>query len=228
MPAREQQNSEDWKPKKLRFRRRDFARYTKHFDYIGRLPFHPDCHFRGILWLEHCIYGRVQSDAAPLPPASDGEWYSFDFNPERHTLIHCKPTSDRFSDVPDRSDLYLLYRSTATQIAVAGKRQAAMITKGEQSQDFFDRLIEWEQSHPYRRQRLEARYPTLASWQIQERYAESALRGLGLRWPGKPHERRREWPKCLEEIGLQVKFYERELCWRLRDPAVPEEDDVNR
>lgn len=224
MPAQHPQNIDaNREPMKLRFRTRDFAQYQKHVDSIGTLPNHPTCHFRGVLWLGICIYGRVQLDATPLPPG--GAWHSFDFNPEHHTLVHCKPTEDRFSDVPDRSDLYLLCRSTVTQLAIAGKTQAAMITKGPQSPSFFDRLIDWELSHPYRRQRLKAKYPKLASWQVEERYSQSALRAIGLQWPGKPHERRRDWPECLREIGLEITLYDRDLCWRLNDPRPPRDDN---
>jgi len=220
MPTQHPENVDaNREPIKLRFRRRDFVRYLKHVDSIGTLPNHPTCHFRGILWLEHCIYGRVQVDAAPLAPG--GTRGAFSFKPSDHTLVHCQPTTDRYCDVPDRSDLYLLYRSTATQFAIAGKTQAAKITKGPQSQSFFDRLVDWELSHPYRRQRLKAKYPRLASWQLEQRYAQSALRAIGLRWPGKPHERRRGWPACLREIGLEVTLYDRDLCWKLNDPIPP-------
>ncbi len=68
------------------------------------------------------------------------------------------------------------------------------------------KLRDWEAKHQYRMNRIESLYPDDPVYEKERRYAESAMRGIGLIWPGKPNDRRRDWPKCVEAIGLNVEI----------------------
>ena len=64
--------------------------------------------------------------------------------------------------------------------------------------------MQWEREHPHRRSRLEKRYPDASTRTIDVKYAESAMRGVGLEWPGKPNDRRKKWADCVRALGLTV------------------------
>ena len=74
--------------------------------------------------------------------------------------------------------------------------------------------MDWERKHPYRRNRLKKlKENENASVQsLEEKYAESAMRGIGF---GKPNDRRRMWPDCVRAMGLTVEIKSIPSCAKL-------------
>jgi hypothetical protein len=66
--------------------------------------------------------------------------------------------------------------------------------------------MQWEKDHPYRRSRLEQLYQNDSTRTVDVKYAESSMRGIGLEWPGKPHDRRKRWADCVRALGLAVEI----------------------
>jgi hypothetical protein len=171
---------------------------------LTNLPRSNTMHFRGFLCEGRTLLGRQIWTPEMLLPPEEGKQT---FDPYPGTILcHTKPMKDRFVDIPDRWDIYMLLRYKLVHFGFAGKDVVAKITRTEKSWPTILKLRDWEKSHPYRRSRLKALYPNDPCYTIEQRYAESAMRAIGLEWPGKPNHRKREWPKCFRDIGLDVEI----------------------
>jgi len=169
-------------------------------------------HFRGVLKDDKTLVGQYCQDPRLLPPPEGPRRSSYEVNSST-ILCHAKPKTDPFVDIPDRLDIYLLLRYSSERFGFVGDNCRAMISKSEKTWQKNLELRDWELNHPYRRSRLVARYKQdrqiePPEYEIEESYAKSALKGIGLVWPGKPYERHRDWPKCLRAIGLDVTWDE--------------------
>jgi hypothetical protein len=82
--------------------------------------------------------------------------------------------------------------------------ETILITRTEDAWPTVEKLMKWELDHPYRRSRLEKLYPNESTRTIDVKYAESAMRGIGLVWPGKPNVRLKTWADCVRALGLTV------------------------
>lgn len=214
----------------LRFRHRPpsdpkgFRRYWKHPVDFTNLPRHPTSHFRGVLIPGHSTYGMFLDSAEMLPQFFPRK-HRREFVPwEGAVLVHCKPLDhednrvrsghpgdeNRFPDIPDRWDIYLLLRHQFDSFAFTGATMAAMICRTERSWRAILQLRDWEQSSRGRnrynriKRRLEKLGQQPTEYQVWRSYAASALRHLGLSWPGKPNERRAAWVHCVQALGLVV------------------------
>ena len=180
------------------------VRYYKQPVCVAHLPRKAQQHFRGILDVGCSTYGRFDDTPRFFPARVKPLSYGLARIAEDTIICHTKPIGDRFSDVPDRWDLYFLLRYQFNHFGICGDRQSASITRTSATWDTILRLHNWEADHPHRRSRLRRLYRNRPAYEIDERYAASALRGVGLVWPGKPHERRRDWVSCVRELGLEV------------------------
>lgn len=171
---------------------------------LTTLPQSETMHFRGFLSEGRTLWGRQSWTPEMLLPPKPGA-QTFDPFPGS-ILCHTKPMKDRFVDIPDRWDIYMLLRYKLKDFGFAGKNVVAKITRTEATWPTILKLRDWEESHPYRRSRLKALYPNDPPYAIDERYSESAMRAIKLKWPGKPNHRKREWPKCFRDIGLDVEI----------------------
>ena len=169
---------------------------------ISELPCDDDRHFRGFLIEGAMLYGAWISDWFD-PPSRRGE----EFSPFDGAIVcHVKPRRDRFASVPDRWDLFLLLRWYPSQLAMRTLDKAIKITRTKDSESNVRALMKWERDHPYRLSRLKKNYPNKTDFEREQLYAESAMRGIGLKWPGKPHDRIKYWPDRVRELGLSVEI----------------------
>jgi len=177
-----------------------------------QLPSQPTAHVRGFFWKSpnghDFLYYRVSKDDEPLPRQKK-------FHPKLQApewvLFHSQPTDDRYSDIPDREDVYDFLRQRICQFVCVGRNCVSILEKDVTTLQTIVRLSHWEQSlyGKYRMSRLRKAYPRDSSRETQRRYKESALRGVGLRWPRKPSDRLRQWPDALRDIGIVVRMAER-------------------
>ena len=171
---------------------------------LTTLPRSDTLHFRGFLSEGQTLWGRQSWTPEMLFPPEPG---AQKFDPYFGSILcHTKPLRDRYVDIPDRWDIYMLLRYKLVHFGFAGKNAVAKITRTEKTWPTILKLRDWEESHPYRVNRLKALYSKAPSYEIEQRYAESAIRAIGLEWPGKPNHRKREWPKCFRDIGLEVEI----------------------
>jgi len=188
------------------------------------LPRHAKMHWRGLLQPETgAVNGRLMVDERLLPavPASGrrSEFVPYD----DAILCHCKPlderwesvgSENRYPDVPDRWDIYLLMRHQYDAIAFAGKTLAAVIRRTESTYRMILNLRDWEADPNgglYRGTRVKSQirrrlgripYPH----EIERAHAKTALTHLGLKLPGKPNQRRDAWPDLLRALGFEVEI----------------------
>lgn len=177
-----------------------------------QLPSQPAAHVRGFFWESlyghHFLYYRVSEDDERLPAQKN-------FSPELQTpdwvLFHSPPTDDRYSDIPDREDVYDFLCRRICRFVCVGTKYVSILEKDEETLKTIVRLSEWEHSNygKYRASRLRKTHPQDSRRETERRYKESALRGLGLRWPRKPSDRLRQWPDALRDIGIVVRRLER-------------------
>lgn len=186
------------------------------------LPRHRQLHWRG-LWQPSSghVHGKFSECDDLLPPVpANSRKREFALYSDA-VLCHSKPidatfmparSESRYPDIPDRLDIYLLLRHQYNAIAFAGQKIAAVIRRTEDSYPVILQLRDWEAdrtSGRYRRSRGRSqlrrtlgREPTQMA--VDRQHATSALRALGLLWPGKPKERHEQWADCLRAIGLTV------------------------
>lgn len=197
--------------------------------YLGsgsysNLPRHPKMHWRGLLQPKTgAVHGQWLMDERLLPavPASGRRSEFVCYN--EAVLCHCKPIDDhwepvgsenRYPDIPDRWDLYLLLTRQYNAIAFTGKTQAAIIHRTEATYRTILKLRDWE-SDPagglYRRTRVKSqlrrrlrRIPY--AHEIERAHAKTALTHLGLKLPAKPNDRLKNWHKSIEQLGLTVEI----------------------
>lgn len=186
------------------------------------LPRHPKMHWRGLLQPKTGdVHGLWRMDERLLPavPASGR---GSEFVPDHEAVLcHCKPIDDhwepvgsenRYPDIPDRWDIYLLLTRQYNAIAFTGKTQAAIIRRTEATYRTILNLRDWE-SDPagglYRRTRVKSqlrrrlrRIPY--QHEIERAHAKTALTYLGLKLPAKPNDRLKNWHKSVEQLGLTV------------------------
>ncbi|MEO2013185.1 MAG: hypothetical protein ABGZ53_02325 [Fuerstiella sp.] len=187
------------------------------------LPRHPELHWRGLLFPDHGdVYGKFQPTEQLLPPV-DPNSQRGEYNRGYAILCHCKPFCDRsqpfgsenrYPDIPDRWDLYLLLQHQYDAIAFTGKTVGAIIRRTERSSPKIEELQQWETNPKggrYRRTRVRSQlknrlgrspYP----WEVERAHAKSALRYLKLKWTDKPNRRHQEWPHCLHKLGLETEI----------------------
>lgn len=188
------------------------------------LPRHASLHWRG-LWqpnLGH-VHGRFRPFDELLPAVPVNSRRTEFTTSEAAVLCHCKPFDDRkqpveneslYPDIPDRLDLYFLLRHQFDAIAFVGKTLAAIIRRTDETYPTILRLRDWEADRNggrYRRvrgrsqlRRTLGREPT--NLQIERQHAISALRAIGLCWPGNPKLRHKQWVECLSMIGLSAEI----------------------
>lgn len=197
----------------LKIKKDDLGKYHKrrmkeglpvNFWAVGNSPV---WHFRALLEEGELLLGKFQPTPSLLPPPKFPRTTSYEVRATT-ILCHAKPTTDPFADIPDRWDIYLLLRHQFNRFGFVGANCRAMISKSEKTWATILELRNWELEHPYRRNRLLAKHPNAPEYEIEKRYAESALRAIKLEWPRKPYDRHRDWPKCLRDIGLDVTWYE--------------------
>jgi hypothetical protein len=186
------------------------------------LPRHSDFHWRGLWQPDPGYVHGMFSESDDLLPAVAGKSRRKEFVPYcEAVLCHNKPIDSRYPrrgceskypDIPDRLDIYFLLRHQYSAIAFAGRTIAAIIRRTEDSYPAILRLRDWEAdraSGRYRRsrgrsqlRRAMGREPDQMT--VDRQHANSALRALGLVWPGKPSDRHKQWADCLRGIGLAV------------------------
>jgi len=185
--------------------RSSVSRFSNLKYQIEHLPSSDKFHFRGFLIEGRSLWGRRSETP---------EWYNepdiesrvniFDMWPDT-IVCHTKPLEDEFVDVPDRFDIYRLLRCFPEDFGFAGKTIAAKISRTSSTIPTVLRLREWELTHPYRKDRLKKLYQkTKPAFEIEHRYAASALKGIGLCWPNRANVLKKTWMKHLEDIGLEV------------------------
>lgn len=156
------------------------------------LPPSSDYHIRGLVEGTKCITIRKKRDdglmrTRTVPP------YTF----------HSQPSCD----VPTNGDLFDFLKYSHLRHVVVGPSQISILDKTRHTLDLSLELWKWEQANLYKRTRIERRHkekPDTTSHEIRERYAKLALKGIGLRWPYRVHQVRRNWPAILNEFGIAV------------------------
>jgi len=177
-----------------------------------QLPREPVAHVRGFFWESpnghDFLYYRVSTDDERLP--TQKRFHPL-LQPPDWVLFHSQPTDDRYSDIPDREDVYDFLRQRIRQFVCVGRNCVSILEKDQATLQTVVRLSQWEQSlyGKYRVARLRTAYPHDSSRETERRYKESALRGVGLRWPRKPSDRLRQWPDALRGMGIVVRTLER-------------------
>lgn len=177
-----------------------------------RLPTQRTAHVRGFFWHSpngrHYLYYRISEDDERLPAQKT-------FHPQLQTpewvLFHSRPTNERYGDIPDREDVYDFLRQRISRFVCVGQKHVSILEKDAETLQTILRLRDWEQSiyGTYRVSRLRTSHPGDSARETERRYKESALRGVGLRWPRKPSDRLRQWPDALRAIGIVVRRLER-------------------
>ena len=197
----EQKLREYWSQYEVSIGRGQLARYPNRTN-LASLPIDEDMHFRGFLMEGSSLYGGWGENWF-VPPTKRGEGFEVW---DDSILCHVKPISDRFAGVPDRWDLFVLLRWNLEKLGMRTATETILISRTKDAWPTVEKLMQWESDHPYRRARLEQRYPDASTRTIDVKYAESAMRGIGLEWPGKPHDRRKMWPDCVRALGLTVEI----------------------
>ncbi len=209
----------------LIFQRRPLNKY-KPASIASDLPKHETRHWRG-LWIpkENRLLGRFAADDEFLPLAQPESRKTRFVPPPETILCHSKPSGDssivvgsesRFPDIPDRLDIYFLLRHQFHAIAFNGKRIGAVIRRTQKTNTKINQLHAWENERStgkYRKTRARAQFRNRKGFEppeleLERIVAVSALRYLGLKWPGKPNERKKRWVKNLEILGLTVEVIE--------------------
>lgn len=202
-PSTEQKLRDYWSKYEVRIGRGQLAKYPGHID-LAKLPISEDAHFRGFLDEGRSLYGACGVDWFS-PPTKRGKG----FVPwDSSILCHVKPMTDRFAGVPDRWDLFVLLRWNLEKLGMRTATETILISRTSEAWPTVENLMQWERDHPHRRSRLEKLYPNASTHALEEKYAESAMRGIGLEWPGKPHDRKNLWPDCVSALGLKVEINE--------------------
>ena len=190
------------------------------------LPRHAKMHWRGLLQsASGIVNGKFQIDERLLPAVPPNERRT-EFEPyEPAILCHCKPLDDRwentgsenrYPDVPDRWDIYLLMRHNYDAIAFTGKTLAAVIRRTEKTYRTILNLRDWESNGnggQYRRSRVKSQLRHRLGrnpfhHEIERAHAKTALTHLGFKLPGKPNPRRQLWPDLLRVLGFEVELTE--------------------
>ncbi|TWU18607.1 hypothetical protein [Allorhodopirellula heiligendammensis] len=188
------------------------------------LPRHAKLHWRGLLQPKSgAVNGRWMVDERLLPTVPPSGRKS-EFEPHDEAILcHCKPLDDthekigsenRYPDIPDRWDIYLLMRHQYNAIAFTGKKIAAVIRRTPATHRTILNLRDWETDPAggrYRRTRVKSQlrrrlgripYPH----EIERAHAKTALIHLGFKLPGKPKERHGSWPGLLKNLGFEVEI----------------------
>ncbi|MDA8745233.1 hypothetical protein N9N28_11415 [Rubripirellula amarantea] len=199
--------------------------------YLGsscyaNLPRHAKLHWRGLLQPKSgAVNGRFMVDERLLPDVPPNGRRS-EFEPYNEAVLcHCKPLDDRwekigsenrYPDIPDRWDIYLLMRHQFAAIAFTGKTRAAIIRRNDATYRTILKLRDWEADPAgglYRRTRVKSQlrrslgriaYPH----EVERAHAKTALSFLGLKFPGKPEPRHEHWPDLLRDLGFSVEITE--------------------
>lgn len=198
-------------------------RYAASSSYRN-LPRHSSLHWRGLFQpASGAVNGRFLVDERLLPGVPTGSRKT-EFLPESDAILcHCKPLDDhwepvgsenRYPDIPDRWDLYLLMRHQYAAIAFTGKTHAAIIRRTDATYRTILKLRDWEADPAgglYRRTRVKSQlrrslgripYP----YEVERAHAKTALSFLGLKFPGKPKPRHKCWPDLLRNLGFDVEI----------------------
>jgi hypothetical protein len=198
-PTTEQKLREYWSQYEVRIGRGQLSRYPER-NSLAKLPISEDLHFRGFLDEGRSLYGDCRNEWFS-PPTKRGEG----FVPGAGSILcHVKPMTDPFAGVPDRWDLFVLLRWNLEKLGMRTATGTILISRTKEAWPTVEKLMKWESDNPYRRSRLEKRYSSESTRTIDIKYAESAMRGIGLKWPGKPHDRRKNWPDCVTALRLKV------------------------
>lgn len=194
-------NVEGWKKVHIDVPRKGIQRLKK-------LPAYPAKHVRGFLGSRYAHFlVKATDESLPLRNRSWGLHRRYDL-PKR-IIFHSKPTKDVYSDIPDRVDLYNFLKYRHSKQIFIGRSVISILEKVDATNETIIRLWDWEEVHSYKMKRIQKRRPNESSWQHLERYAAAALRGIGLKWPGKLSKRRKHWPDCFRELGLDVLLVDR-------------------
>ncbi|TWU06514.1 hypothetical protein [Stieleria varia] len=198
-------------------------RYAASDSYLN-LPRHACMHWRGLLQpASGAVSGQFLVDERLLPGVPPGSRKS-EFVPHHQAILcHCKPLNDqwepvgsenRYPDIPDRWDIYLLMRHQYDAIAFTGKTHAAVIRRTDATHGTILKLRDWEADPSgglYRRTRVKSQlhrrlgrnpYP----YEIERAHAKTALTYLGYELPGKPKPRHKLWPERLRKLGFEVEI----------------------
>lgn len=198
-PSTEQTLRDYWNQYDLRIGSGQLARFPSHTT-LADLPIREDSHFRGFLIEGRSLYGSWGENWFS-PPTKRGKG----FVPWADSILcHVKPMSDPFVGVPDRWDLFVLLRWSIEKLGMRTANKTILISRTKEAWHTVEKLMQWEKDHPYRRSRLEQLYQKASTRTVDIKYAESAMRGIGLEWPGKPQDRRRRWVECVCALGLDV------------------------
>lgn len=197
----EQKLSDYWSQYEVRIGRGQLVRYPGHIS-LANLPISEDEHFRGFLSEGRSLYGAWGENWFS-PPTKRGQG----FVPWQDSILcHVKPMTDRFAGVPDRWDLFVLLRWNLERLGMRTGNETILISRTKDALPTVEKLMQWERDHRYRRSRLEQLYLNDAARTVDVKYAESAMRGIGMEWPGKPHDRRKKWVECVRSLGLVVEI----------------------
>lgn len=195
-------------------------------DSYRNLPRHALFHWRGLFQpASGAVSGKYLVDERLLPGVPPNSRKS-EFVPDHEAILcHCKPLDDhrqpvgsenRYPDIRDRWDLYLLMRHQYAAIAFTGKTRAAIIRRTGATYRTILKLRDWEADSAgglYRRTRVKSQlrrrlrripYP----YEIERAHAKTALTHLGYKLPGKPRPRHNCWPDLLRNLGFDVEISE--------------------
>lgn len=197
----EQKLRDYWTKYEVRIGSGQLSRYPSHTS-LAKLPISEDDHFRGFLVDGQRLYGAWGENWFSPPKKRCQGFVPWDGS----ILCHVKPMTDRFAGVPDRWDLFVLLRWNLEKLGMRTANKTILISRTKDAWHTVEKLMQWEIDHPYRRARLEQLYQNDSTRNVDVKYAESAMRGIGLKWPGKPHDRRKWWAECVRALGLAVEI----------------------
>ena len=198
-PSTEQKLREYWYQYEVSIGLGQLEKYPGHLN-LAELPISEETHFRGLLVEGRSLYGAWREDWFSPPTKRSKGFVPWDSS----ILCHVKPMTDRFAGVPDRWDLFVLLRWNLEKLGMRTATETILISRTSEAWPTVEKLMQWESDNPYRRARLKQLYPDASARTIDVRYAESAMRGIGLEWPGKPNHRQKKWPDCVRALGLTV------------------------
>lgn len=168
-------------------------------DYV-HLPCDSQCHIRGFVSPAHKYFYYVCGDEsdARLPRQNTP---TPDIEPIKPIVFHAHPTNDQYSDIPAWEDVYDFLNWRHRELVVIGRKYVSRLIKNDATLPLIEKLWGWEATHPYKKSRLSRIHPAEL---LERKYAQSALRGIGIKLPPRASTRQRKWPGIFEALGIEV------------------------
>lgn len=176
------------------------------------VPTDQSIHFFGYLTFVRTYFVRGDTKGVQVLRREKRETLTLSRDVPKPITFHSQPLCTYYSDIPCDEDLLRFLKFRHRRHVLIGRRYVSIFEKsGDTNQAILD-LWDWEVSHPYRMSRFRKKYSERES---RKRYASSALRGIGLKWPYRIANKRREWPHILRDLGIVVEIIDRE-GWSVR------------